>query len=109
MFVTYRTKKHMRIVLFICLVYAVLTAAAAAIFPREGKNFASSYAWWLLAIPVILVVYAALEGLGTWFLGLSFWNRIPSWARILLLVLVMSFISVGVILVRDSIGSHDAL
>ena len=53
-------------------------------------------------------MYIALQ-FGAWFLDFSFWNRMPSWARILLLVLIFSFVCAGVILVRDSMGSHGAL
>jgi hypothetical protein len=109
MFVAGRAKRRIRAVLVICLTYAAVVAAVASFFPRESRSFAASYAWWLLAIPVFLIGYAALEVFGEWFLDLAFWSRMPSWARVLLLVLIISFVSASVILVRASIGSHGVL
>lgn len=69
-------------------------------FPREGKNFAASYGWWLFAIPAWLIAYAALETFSTWGLGLPFWQRMPSWARIFLLVLLICVAFLGVAFLR---------
>jgi hypothetical protein len=81
----HRTKQRIRVALTVCAVYALLVAAVAAVFPHEGKSFASSFGWWLLAVPFGLVAYAALELFGTWSLSLPFWQRMPSWARVFLL------------------------
>jgi phosphoglycerol transferase MdoB-like AlkP superfamily enzyme len=109
MFFAHRTRQRILIALAACIAYALLVAAAAAIFPRDGKSFASSFGWWLLAIPVGLVAYAALELIGTWSLGLSFWQRMPSWARVLLLVVVISLGAVGAIFVNQYVGGSIAL
>lgn len=103
MFFAYRTRQRIRIGLAICAAYVLLASAAAAIFPRDGESFASSFAWWLLAIPAGLVAYAALETFGGWGLGLPFWSRMPSWARVLLLVAVISLGAVGAVFVSQVI------
>lgn len=97
MFFAHRTKQRLRAALVLCIVFALLVAAVAGLFPREGKNFPSSFVWWLVAIPVSMVACAALELLGTWGLGLPFWRRVPSWARITLLVALISLTVVVVV------------
>ena len=109
MFIAHRTKQRFRVALAVCVVYALLVATVAAVFPREGKSFASSFGWWLLAIPFGLVVYAALEFFGTWSLGLPFWHRMPGWARVLLLVALISFCAVGVALLSQYLRGDGAV
>lgn len=109
MFFAHRTKQRIRIAIAACIAYALLVAATAAIFPRDGKTFASSFGWWLLAIPVGLGAYAALELFGTRGLGLSFWQRMPSWARVFLLVAVISLGAVGAVFVSQHFGGSIAL
>jgi hypothetical protein len=95
-FFAYRTKQRFRVALAICVVYALLVAMVAAVFPYEGRSFASLFGWLLLAIPVGLVGYAALEFFGTWGLGLPFWQRMSNWVRVLLLVALISVGAAGV-------------
>lgn len=96
MFFAHRTRQRFRVALVAWVVYAAIVATAAALYPREGKSFASSFVWWLAAIPVALVAYAALELFGTWSLGLPFWRRMPSWARVILLVAIICLVVVAV-------------
>jgi hypothetical protein len=57
--------------------------------------------WWLIAIPVGVAVCAALELFGNWGLGLRFWQRMPSWARVLLLVAIIAVGAVCFVLVAQ--------
>ena len=106
---TQRTRQRIRIALVASLVYASLVASVAALFPQEGKSFLSSLGWWMVAIPVGVAAYLSLELFGTWSLELPFWQRLPSWARILLLVAVVSFISVVIAVVAEHLGGGNAL
>ena len=105
----FRTKKYLPAALLVFLVFAVLAVALAAFFPRESKGFALSYVWWLAASPVFFAIYLTLESSGTWFLERPFWYRIPRWARILLLVAIISFVSAGIFFVGHLIDSHKVL
>jgi hypothetical protein len=100
-FLAHRTRQRLRVVLASCTTYALVVAVVAVLFPCEGKSFASSFGWWLVAIPAGLAVYAALELFGTFGLGLPFWPRMPSWARVLLLVLLISLGAVGAVLLSQ--------
>lgn len=100
MFFAYRTKQRLRIVLVICLSYALLVAALAALFPTEGKTFASSFWRWFAVIPVGFCIYAVIELFGTWSLNRPFWQRMPSWSRILLLVLLIALGVAGFVFAR---------
>lgn len=51
-----------------------------------------------LAIPAMLLLYAVLESVGTWALSFQIWDRLPSWARIALLVTILCLILIGVFL-----------
>jgi hypothetical protein len=107
-FLAHRTWQRLRVVLASCATYALVVAVVAALFPREGKSFASSFGWWLVAIPAVLLFYAALELFGTWGLGLPFWQRMPSWVRVLLLVLLVSLCAVGGVFLSQYFESRRA-
>jgi len=104
-----RTKQRLRIAVVACTAYALLAAAVAAVFPREGLGFFPSFAWWLCAIPIGLIAYVALELFGTWSLGLTFWQRMPSWARVLLLVALISGIAAGAFFISQLVSHHGSL
>jgi len=108
-FFAYRTKQRLRIALAVCGAYVALAAAVAVLLPHEGLEFLASFGWWLCAIPAGLVAYIAAELFGTWSLELPFWQRIPSWARVLLLVALISGFAVGAIYVSQLISPHGSL
>ena len=99
-------RRRLRFILTACSVYAALAAAVAAMFPREGLNFLGSFAWWLCAIPMGLVACVSLELFGTWSLGRPFWQRMPSWVRVPLLVALIACVAVVAVFVNRLIG-HD--
>ena len=99
MFFAHRTRQWLRIVFAAGAACAVLAATAAVIFPRAGVGILSSWGWWLRAIPVGLLAYVVLELFGTWVLGRAFWQRMPSWARVLLLVTLIACCAVGAVFV----------
>ena len=109
MFFAYRTKQRLRIAFAACIAYALLAAAAAAMLPRAGHSFLESFGWWLCAIPIGLIAYVALESLGTWSLDRPFWNRMPSWVRVLLLVTLVSCCAVGAMIVGQLVSKHGSL
>jgi hypothetical protein len=108
MFFARRTRQRIRIAAIACIAYAVLVAVAAAIYPRDERIFASSFGWWLVAFPVVLFAYAAIELICTWGLCQSFWQRLSTWARVLLLVALISFFAVGAVFVSQHIGGFMA-
>ena len=105
----HRTKQRLRIAVVACAAYALLAAAVAAVFPREGLSFLPSFGWWLCAIPIGLIAYVALEHFGTWSLALPFWQRMPSSARVLLLVALISGIAVGAFFTSQLVSHHGSL
>jgi len=105
----HRTRSRLRIVVGICAAYILLAGAIAAVVANDGLAFWASFGWWLGAIPIGLAAYLAVEALGTWGLGLAFWQRMPSWARILLLVALICAIAVGVIFVSPFVSHRGSL
>jgi xanthine/uracil permease len=105
----HRTKQRLRIAVVACAAYALLAAAVAAVFPREELGFLPSFGWWLCAIPIGLIAYVALELFGTLSLGLPFWQRMPSSARVLLLVALISSIAVGAFFISQFVSHHGSL
>ncbi len=109
MFLAQRTTRRIRIAFLACFAYALVVILAAVAFPPEGKSFFSSLSWWAIGIPVGLIAYVAIELLGTWFLEFTFWQRMPSWARVLLLVALISIVAIGVNVVIQQLGGYSAL
>ena len=68
----------------------------------------ATFGWWLLAIPVGVAAYAALELFSSWGLSLAFWQRLPSWGRILLLVAIITVAAIGVVFVAEYRRGRDA-
>lgn len=101
MFLAHRTKQRLRFALLGCVAYALAVAIVSAVLPREGQGFAHTFGWGLVAIPTGLALYAACEMFGTWGLGLPFWQRMPSWARVSLLVLLIGVGVVAALLLRQ--------
>ena len=109
MFIAQRTTRRIRIAFLACFAYALVAILAAVAFPTEGKSFFSSLSWWAIGIPVGLLAYVAVELLSTWFLELTFWQRMPSWGRVLLLVALLSIVAIGVSVVFQQLGGYSAL
>ncbi len=105
MFFSHKARPRLRIALGAILALACLSGLAAALLPREGMRFGLSFIWWLAAIPAGLLACAALELSGNWILGFSFWQRMPAWARILLLVVIIVAIAGAVAFARSSATS----
>ena len=106
---THRTSQGLRIALVIFAAYALLVAVVAMVFPQAGMSVLSSYGWWLAAIPLGLVTYAAFEFFFTWGLELPFWQRMPSWIRIFLLVIFICTAVFFFVFIGSPIGSEQAL
>ena len=109
MFLGQKTRQRFRTAMAACVGYLFVAAGLAIAFPRPGQTFASSSLWWLTAIPVGLVSYAALELFGTWFLDLAFWRRMPSWARVCTLVALICVGAVTGYAISHFAGVHGAL
>ena len=106
MFFAHRTKQRIRIAVVACIAYALLVAVVTVFFPREGNSLLSSFSWWLIAIPVGLATYAVLELFGTWSLGLTFWQRMPGWTRVLLLVVLIAIGTTAAVLVSQYVADY---
>jgi hypothetical protein len=106
MLLAFRTKRRLRLAIVACLVYALLIAIIAFIFPHEGLTFTSSFLRWCAAIPVAICIYAAMELFGTWSLDRPFWNGMSSWGRILLFVLLVVLAVVAIAFASHYLGGN---
>ena len=75
--------------LAVVIAYLVVVAPLAWLYPAAGTSFAEAYLRWAAGIPATVAVWFSIEWLGTWALGLRFWSRLTSSARIALLVVVI--------------------
>ena len=77
--------------------YVMLIAMLAILWPKAEAGFPEAFARWFVGIPASLVALLSIEWLGTKALGFPFWLRMPSSARIaLLVVLVVALVLVMV-------------
>lgn len=67
--------------------YVAIVAILAMLFPDQGASYSGAVVKWLVGIPIYLAIWFSLEWSGEKFLGLSFWQQMPSFARVLLLVI----------------------
>ncbi len=77
--------------------YRARAAVLALALPGENARFWSSYGRWIVGVPVCFAFYFALELLGTWVLGLPFWQRLPSRTRVPLFVAVFALCMFGLL------------
>ena len=104
MFFPRRTKQRLRIALLACAAFVAFAAVVATLLPRDNPGFLASLRWWMIAIPSGLVVYASLEFIGTWCLERPFLQRLPSWARVLLLTALLCCCAAGAAVIYQSNG-----
>ncbi len=91
----HKTRHRAKAVLTGLVVYSMLTAALAVMWPKQGVAFAEATSRWFVGIPATIAMWLALEWLGSKALGLPLWSRLPSWARIALLVVVVVAATLG--------------
>lgn len=99
-----RTRNRLCIAVVVCAACVLAAVAAAALFPRKGRSFLQSVAWWLAAIPIGFAACLVVEFAGSWTLERPFWQGLPSWARVMLLVVVICACAVAAVLVARIAG-----
>jgi hypothetical protein len=108
MFLAQRTRQRFKIVLLGTVVYALIVLALALLAPAPNVPFSVAYGRWLLGIPATLIAWASLELIGTCSLNRQFWNRMPSWGRIALLVTLISLFAVAAVWLSTLWQARDA-
>jgi ABC-type dipeptide/oligopeptide/nickel transport system permease subunit len=89
------------------VVAGTLVASAILAFIAPGSaSYPAAFFRWLTKIPIVVVLYAFLEWAGTALLGRAFWSRMPSVARIILLVafIVVVVVALTVVSVLLPVG-----
>lgn len=89
MYLGHRSYQNIKGIAVATAIYISIVAALALLLPRNDRTYAESFASWFFGIPTGLFAWATLEWLGSKLLGLSFWRRLPSILRILLLVIIV--------------------
>jgi TRAP-type C4-dicarboxylate transport system permease small subunit len=105
MFFAQRTRQRILLALVVCATYVGFSAVLAWAFPK-GPTHLGSLTRWLLGIPVVLGVYAALEIAGERFLSLAIWSRMPPVLRSV--VLVCCIAAVAAFAIAASNWTHGA-
>ena len=85
----FAVRNRIKIAFAVLAIYALLVALLARFWPPPGASFQEAFLRWSWGIPATLVVWFCAEWLSSKVLSLPFWSRMPSWARVALLVLVV--------------------
>jgi hypothetical protein len=101
MYVASRTAKNLKVALAVVLAYLVVVAPLAWFYPAAGVSFAEAYLRWAAGIPATVALWFSIEWLATRVLGLRFWTRLSSSARIVLLVVVIVAIVVTAMVLHN--------
>ncbi len=101
MYFASRTTQNLKVALAVALAYLVVVAPLAWFYPVAGASFAEAYLRWAAGIPATVALWFGIEWLGTSALGLRFWSRLSSSARIALLVVVIVAIVVTAMAVHS--------
>ena len=91
-FFAHRTYQRIKIIGMFVAIFGVLVGALAWLLPQNSSTYLQSFSIWLVAIPLLLVTWFSLEWAGTKLLSLPFWQRMPSFVRITLLVVFIALI-----------------
>ncbi|MFZ5503423.1 MAG: hypothetical protein ACOY3V_07870 [Pseudomonadota bacterium] len=99
----------MKIIGIVVAVFFSIVGALAWLLPEKGATYTEAFLKWLVAIPLSLVAWLALEWVGTTLLSLPFWQRMPSFARVTLLVVSIVILIAAVIVVVQLVRGPNAL
>lgn len=97
MFFAGRTQKRVKVASLVLLALVGVAAVLGLLFPQSGGTFWDSFRWWVLGIPIGLAAWLGLEWCGTTMLGFSFWQRMPSAVRVLLLVAIIVIVMIAAV------------
>ena len=97
MFFASRTHQRVKIASLVLLVLVAVAAVLSLLFPQPGGTFWESLGWWVVGIPMGVAAWLALEWCGTTVLGFAFWQKMPSAARVVLLVAIAVIVILAVV------------
>lgn len=93
-----KTVRSVRAIATGVVVYLVAVAVVAA-FSAGDRPYWALYLYWLWTFPVLLVLWAALEGLGPWLRKRPAINNLPAVARAMVLGVTIVVVIGAVIVV----------
>lgn len=96
-----RTRQRVKITVLVIAAFAAIIGVLAVVFPQKGGTFSESFVWWLVGVPLGLVVWFSLEWCGTTLLGFSFWQKMPNGVCVALLVAIIVAVVIAVMLSKQ--------
>lgn len=105
----HRTHERMKIIGVVVAVFFSIVGVLAWLLPENGATYSEAFLKWLVVIPLFLVAWLALEWVGTTLLSLPFWQRMPSFARVTLLVVSIVILIVAAIVAVQFVHGPNAL
>ncbi|MFZ6818752.1 hypothetical protein [Undibacterium sp. Ji22W] len=96
------TAQRIRLSFAVLISYVLGIAAFAVVFPLDNFGFWSSYAPWIVGIPMCFAAYLSLEFLAMWALRLPMWQRLPAGAAVYVVVAVFALGIVSLLYFGDA-------
>ena len=100
-FFSHKSRKRIRTIGIAIIIYALVLGVLTILFPFHGVSYFETFRKWFIAVPVFLVISFGSEWVGTKVFSLSFWQEMPSIARISLLVFCLISVVVAAIYFRE--------
>jgi hypothetical protein len=108
-FFAHRTNQRMKVIGIIVSAYVSIVGVLAWLLPEKSATYSEAFFRWFVAIPLFFVAWFALEWGGTKLLSLPFWQRMPSIARVTLLVVSLVVVIIAVIVTVRLVHEQNAL
>ncbi len=97
MFFSYRTRQRLKWFALFAGGGVALFGALGYMWPLSGKTPLYSAGAWALGAISVMVIWGVLEALGSAFLSLGFWEKLPSSVRVGLLVVIGAGLLAGLL------------
>ena len=115
-FFAHRTEEKIKYIGIVIAAYILIVGMLAWFLPENSTSYSMAFSKWFVdlllfvaALLFYLFVSLALEWTGTTFLSLPFWERMPSSARVTLLVVIIVIAIIAIIVIKQSVIEQNAL
>ena len=105
----HRTHQRLKVIGIVAAAYISIVGVLAWLLPEKNATYSGAFLRWFITIPLFFMAWIVLEWVGTKLLGLAFWQRMPSIARVILLVVSIIIVILAVIVTVQMVQQPNAL